>query len=76
MDGFDDEAHQLTLKHMVVDTLEQQGVLSNIRASLRAAVFLAVNEQQAATVGPGERLTAVLDAPQGPEALASCRDSS
>ena len=44
MDGFGDDDVQ-ELRGLVMNTLEQQGALAKIRASLRAAVFCAIHEQ-------------------------------
>ena len=48
MEGFGDDDVQ-ELRGLVMSTLEQQGALAKIRASLRAAVFCAIHEQG----GPG-----------------------
>lgn len=70
------EHERTTLKGLVVDTLEERGVLSNLRASLRAAVFLAVQEQAASIHTPSTLplLSSTLSAPQGPETLALVRE--
>lgn len=47
MEGDLADADVQELRGLVMNTLEQQGALAKIRASLRAAVFCAIHEQGA-----------------------------
>ena len=70
----DDGATTEVLQGLVVQTLEAQGVLATMRASLRAAVFCAIHNQDAGHLPPPPGLKKLAAAEHGQLALALARE--
>jgi hypothetical protein len=61
----EDDLH--SLKNVVQETLERKGILANLRAQLRAAVFTAIDaeERKAGIHGENERLQSLMSSEEG-----------